>query len=440
MKTVWSLIKKEYLLFWSDKVAVSLTFLVPAVLIVLFGYIFGGLGNSASGINLAFLNNSNSKIAKKIESTLDTTKTFHIIKNYTNDEGKEVKFDTVSIKDFIRKGSASAALVVPEDAYSDSAFGLKLKFYYNPRNEMEMQIIQGLLQQTVMTQIPELFNSSLTRRSEEFLGKKKSKQFNKSVASLVSKYFGIDTSEILKNGYFTFGAGDSTKNDSTSKGAAKFFSSIVKFNKEQLVGKDVNNPNVTRIIGGYAMMFLLFTITASGASLFEEKQSGVTLRILTSPVSRIHILWSKYLYNISLGVLQLFTMFLFGFLFFGVDIFSNFINLFIVIICASAACTAFGMVLAAFSKTQAQARGLGTFLIITMSAIGGAWFPTFFLPSFIQSISKLTLVYWSMQGFMKVLWEGAGFMEILPVVGVLLLIAAIVNAVSIWGFKKGDVF
>ena len=440
MKIIFELIKKEYLLFWNDKVAVSLTFLVPAILIILFGYIFGGMGGNASGIDLAFLNNSNSKIAGKIESTLDTTKTFHIIKTFTNDEGKEIKFDTLSIKEFVKKGNASAALVIPEDAYSDTAFGIKLKFFYNPRNELEMQIIQGLLQQTVMTQIPELFNSSITRRSEEFLGKQKGQKFNRSIASLVSKYFGVDTSEIIKNGYFTFGVSDSTESDSASKGAAKFFSSIVKFDKTQLVGKDVNNPNVTRSIGGYAMMFLLFTITASGASLFEEKQSGVTLRILTSPVSRMHILWSKYLYNISLGVLQLLAMFLFGFLFFGVDIFSNFVNLLIVVVAASVACTAFGMVLAAFSKTQAQARGLGTFLIITMSAIGGAWFPTFLLPSFFQAMSKVTLVYWAMDGFMKVLWAGAGLAEILPAVGVLLLIAAIVNAASIWGFKRGDIF
>ncbi len=127
MNKILSLIKKDYILFWHDKVAVGLTFIVPAVLILLFGSIFGGSGADASGIRLAFLNQSDTKIAKKIESTLDTTKTFQMIKSYTDDEGNEVPFDTASIKDYIIKGKASSALVIPVDAYTDTSFGLKLK-------------------------------------------------------------------------------------------------------------------------------------------------------------------------------------------------------------------------------------------------------------------------------------------------------------------------
>ena len=440
MNKILSLIKKDYILFWHDKVAVGLTFIVPAVLILLFGSIFGGSGSNASGIRLAFLNLSDTKIAKKIESTLDTTKTFQIIKTYTNDEGKTVPFDTISIKDYIIKGSASSALVIPEDAYTDTSFGLKLKFYYNPKNELEMQIVQGLLQQTVMTQIPEIFNQSMMRRSEEYLGKAKGIKFNRKLASVISEYFGVDTSDILKQGFY------STENDTTeedtaaNKGASAFFKNIVKLDKEQLVGKEVNNPGATRSVGGWAMMFLLFSITASATSLFDERNSGVTLRILSTPVSRVDILWSKYLYNISLGIIQLLVLFFAGYLFFNIDIFSNFGNLFLVIVCSSAAATAFGMVLAAFSKTTAQANGLGTFLILTMSAIGGAWFPTFLLPHFIQILSKFTIVYWSIEGFLQVLWNGAGLFEILPVLGILIGIGILVNAVSFFRFKKGDIF
>jgi ABC-2 type transport system permease protein len=437
LKIILNLIKKEYILFWNDKVALLLTFIIPAVLILLFGSIFGGSGGNATGIKLALLNDSNSRIGKKIESTLDTTKTFSIIKTFKSDEGKQVKFDTNSIKDYIQKGNASAALVIPKDAYSDSSFGLKLKYYFDPKNEMETQIIQGLLQQTIMTQIPEIFNSSMMKRSEEYLGKEKGRNFNRKIALLVSQYFNVDTSKILAGFY---NQKDSLMSDSSSKKAGDFFKNIVQLDKEQLVGKDINNPEATRSVGGWAIMFLLFGITASSVSLFEEKQMGVTLRILASPVSRLHILWSKYLYNISLGIIQLITLFFTGFLFFGIDIFSNFFNLLIICIAASAASTAFGMMLAAVSKTPSQARGLSTFLILTMSAIGGAWFPTFILPHFIQILSKITLVYWSIEGFLQVLWRGAGFIEILPTIGILIGMAILINLISLWGFKRGDIF
>jgi ABC-2 type transport system permease protein len=62
------------------------------------------------------------------------------------------------------------------------------------------------------------------------------------------------------------------------------------------------------------------------------------------------------------------------------------------------------------------------------------------MPSYIQAFSKMTLVYWSMDGFLQVLWRGAGTIDILPNLGALLLIASIITGFSIVQFKKGHVF
>jgi ABC-2 type transport system permease protein len=435
LKTILNLIKKDYILFWHDKPAVSLTFLVPIILIYIFGSIFSG-GGSPQGIRMAFINNSNASVAKKIETALDTSSSFKIIKSYINDKGKEVKFDTNSVKDFIRRGNASAALIIPEDAYTDTSTSLRLKFYYDPKNAIEMQMIQGLLQQTIMAEIPSVFTASMQRKAESYLGMEKGSSFNRQIASVISKYYNVDTSVILHGMKYSFS--DSVGSDSSRK-AGNFFSNILQMDKEQLVGANVTSPDATRSVGGWAVMFLLFTITGASTSLFDESKSGVILRILSSPISRVQILWSKYLYNISLGCIQLFVLFFMGYLLFNINIFSNFLNLVLMIIAASAASTAFGMLLAAFCKTAAQASGLGTFLILTMSAVGGAWFPTFILPPFIQIISKLTIVYWAVDGFLKVLWNGYGFMDILPYLGVLIAIAVVVNLVSLWKFKRGTI-
>jgi ABC-2 type transport system permease protein len=184
----------------------------------------------------------------------------------------------------------------------------------------------------------------------------------------------------------------------------------------------------------------LFTLTATSASLFDEKANDVVLRLLASPVSRVHILWSKYLYNISLGFIQLIVLFVGGSLLYKIDIFSNFFNLILVVVAAATACTAFGMLLSAVSRTRAQANGLGTFLILAMSSIGGAWFPTAFMPTYIQAISKFTIVYWSVEGFLQVLWRGVGTLDILPNLGALLGISLLISSVSVWQFKRGHIF
>ncbi len=436
MKQVYLLFMNSYLRFWKDKVSVLLTFIVPLVLMTIFGSIFSGSGSGPQGIRLAVLNQSSSPVAKQIESSLDTMKNFRVIKSFKNDSGKVITFDTLSIQEYVRTGKASAALILPPDAYSDTSIGLYVKFYYDPKNDIEMQTIRGLIQQVVFSQFPSIIAQSGLRQAEKFLGIQSGTAFNRDMASIVHKYFKIDTNLILhpKLSDFSIAGSDSGKNKSN------FFQNVVRIEDQQLVGKEVKNPWATRSVGGWAMTFLLFTLTASSSSLFEERKSGVLLRLLTSPVSRVHILWSKYLFNMSLGIIQLLFMFFAGWAMFQVDIFSNFFNLLLIIIAASTACTAFGMLLAAFSQTRQQAQGLGTLFILSMSAIGGAWFPTNFMPATIQFFSKLTVVYWSMDGFLEVLWRGVGLISILPHLGILFGMGAIINFISIRQFKKGHIF
>ena len=430
------LFKNSYRIFWKDKIAVILTFIVPLVLMTIFGSIFGGSGTGPQGIRLAVLNQSDSEIAKQIETMLDTAKAFKVVKSYKDAEGKERIFDTVSIKEYVRSGKATAALVLPPDAYSDTAIGLNLKFYYDPKNEIEIQTAKGLVQQIVFSRFPSIITQSGFKQAERYLGMKSGGEFKRGVASIVGKYFKIDTSAFL---HPDFSKRQKTSADS-SRRTSNFMDNIVHIEEQQLVGKELKNPWATRSVGGWAMTFLLFTLTASSSSLFDEKKSGVMLRLLTSPVSRVDILWSKYLFNMSLGIIQLVFMFVFGWILFDVDIFSNMLNLFIIIIAASLACTSFGMLLAAFSQTRQQAQGLGTLLILSMSAVGGAWFPTSFMPPTIQFFSKLTIVYWSMDGFLEVLWRGSGLLFILPHVGILCGISAFVNLISVRQFRKGDIF
>jgi hypothetical protein len=341
-----------------------MTFLVPIVLIVIWGAVFSKADSGPQQLRLAFLNNSSSPIGKEIESTLDTMRAFALIRTYKDEQGKKIPFDTNSIKEFVRKGNAPAALVLPADLFTDSSAAIKLKFYYDPKNLLEIQVIDGMIRQIAYRQLPNIFNQVTTHGAQAYLGK----------------------------------------------------------------------------VQGWAMMFLLFTLTASASSLFEEKRSGVVLRLLASPVSRVHILWSKYLYNMSLGFIQLCILFAFGALLYKIDIISNFFNLLIIVVAAATACAAFGMLLASISRTAAQANGLGTLLILTMSSVGGAWFPTSFMPSYVQVFSKLTLVYWAMDGFLKVLWSGSGIIDILPNIAILFSIAIVITFFSVWQFKKGHVF
>lgn len=413
-----------------------MTFIIPIILIFIWGLVFGNMGSGTERLHLAFLNCSDSPIARKIEKVLDATKTFVLIKSYEDENGRAIKFDTSSIQDYVRKGRTSAALVVPADAYTDTTVGLKLKFYYDPKNDMEMRIIEGVLQQTIMSEVPDIFLKGMQKQAIKYLGRDSGKAFNREIASTVGKYFKFDPRWMDPA---SLQLDDSITSESRA-GQKEYFQNILQLDRIQLVGKDIANPWATRGVGGWAMMFLLFALTGSATSLFDEKKSGVVLRILSAPISRSDILWSKYAFNVSLGLIQLLILFIAGSLLYRIDILSNFFNLMLVIIASAIACTAFGMFLASISRTTAQASGYGTFLILAMSSIGGAWFPVSFMPDFIQTISKGTIVFWSMDGIQQVLWRGVSTLEILPNIAVLCGMALVISLISLWQFKKGHVF
>jgi len=214
----------------------------------------------------------------------------------------------------------------------------------------------------------------------------------------------------------------------------------VKLETIQVVGAQVKSPAATGIVGGWAIQFLLFALSASATSLFRERDAGIFQRLLASPVTRAHILWSKFLYGVTLGIVQLMVLFFAGRVLFGIDVVQHIVPLFVVCAFAAGACTSFGMLLAAISPNAEAASGLATFLIMIMSALGGAWFPISFMPLFIQQFSKLTLVYWSMEGFSAVLWAGQGLLQILPLLAVLGTITAVVMSLAIWRFNRGKIF
>ena len=440
MRNVLNLLKKDYILFFNDRLSVIFSFVIPIILIVIFGAVFNSSGTGgAKGIRLALVNMCDAPIAQKLEEALIKSDNFIIYKSITNAKGEQIILTEETLQENIKKGKARLGLVIPVDAVTDTSLGLKLKFYYDPRSDIEMGMAQGLLQQTILSQMPSLFMSNMQKQAVDALGSVNGGKFNRDIASMISNYFGVDTTDILHPDVSKWGQSLDTAAADTSSGGFSFFQNILNIEKIQLVGQEVKNPQATRNVGGWAMMFVLFSLTSGASSLFQEKSTGALLRVLSGPVSRLHILMSKYLYCMTLGLLQMFVLFIAGWLLQDIDIFSNFHNLIIVALMASASATAFGMLIAAISNTHAQANSLATLFILVMSALGGAWFPTFLMPGYIQVLSKFTIVYWAMEGFMKVLWVGDGFIQLIPELSVLLGISLFVNIFSVWRFKNGHI-
>ncbi|MFH1010039.1 MAG: ABC transporter permease, partial [bacterium] len=199
---------------------------------------------------------------------------------------------------------------------------------------------------------------------------------------------------------------------------------------------EIANPGIAQSVAGPAVMFLLFAVGAIAASLLREMSYGTAQRLIVSRATTGELLLSKYLYALAFGSAQLIAMMAYGWILFGLDISRHPLALLVMIVCAAAAMSGIGLFIAAISRTEEQATGYQVVVILGMSAIGGAMFPSFMIPKVVQTLAKATPVHWAMQGFLDVFWRDQTLPGIALECGILLGMAALLTTIAVLLFRK----
>jgi ABC-2 type transport system permease protein len=444
MNSIRVLLYKSFARWFRNRTALGLTFLVPIAMIYIFGWVFG-LNSKQSGprhIPLAVVNESDHPAAEKLVQALRAETAFRVVTEFIGADKSRRPLREADARAMIRERQLHFALVLPADLIAARGVGLHLKILSDPVNQIETQTVNGILQKTIFSNVPELLVVALQTGATNRIGQERMDTFNDAIASAAAQAFGLDKDEVRKRieqGDFGLSRGQSPASGESSR-SNDLFSRLVNIEAEQVVGREVRSPEATRVVGGWALMMLMFALNGAATSLFEERKAGIFYRLLAGPVTRAHIIWSRFLFGIAVGLVQLITIFSAGQILFGIDVFGHFGNLVVISIVAAAACTALGMFIASISDTPESAMGLATLVILAMSAIGGAWFPISFMPPVIQQLAKFTLTYWAMDGFSQVLWAGNTLLQLLPTVVILVAITGGLMAVAIWRFNRGRLF
>jgi ABC-2 type transport system permease protein len=172
MRTVLVLVGNEFRRFAADKAALSLTFIVPLVLIYIFGNVFGvnSEDRGPKGIPLAVVNQTDAPAPAAIISALQKEPAFKVITSHKDANGVERVLSEAEVREMMRAGDIHFALIFPADATSDSEVALKMKFLRNARNEIETETVDGLLQKTIFTAAPQALLASLQRLGANQVG------------------------------------------------------------------------------------------------------------------------------------------------------------------------------------------------------------------------------------------------------------------------------
>ncbi len=193
-------------------------------------------------------------------------------------------------------------------------------------------------------------------------------------------------------------------------------------------------------ITGMTVMMLMFGLMACSSTLLQERDQGTLRRLLVSGAPRASLLLGKFLFCVTIGVLQLAVLFVYGEVVFGVGTFRDPATLLVLSVTWAAAATAFGMLVATWAKTQKQAEGLSTMLILVMAALGGCWFPLQIaeLPLWAEVVTHATITHWAMSGFQAMFWNQKAFTDpvVLRVIGVQWAFVAAAAVLASWLWQR----
>ena len=172
------------------------------MLIYLFGHVFGLYQQGHRSRRASRSPSSTSAPSpppQKLIDALKAEKAFRVITTHDLGEGRHPAADRGrrARRSATTTGTA-IALILPADLLPDDGFGVHMKFLFNPRNEIEAQMVNGLLQKTVFSNVPQLLGQSLQKNARRFLGGERFERFNRTIANTVADNFGGDREEIYQ--------------------------------------------------------------------------------------------------------------------------------------------------------------------------------------------------------------------------------------------------
>lgn len=203
---------------------------------------------------------------------------------------------------------------------------------------------------------------------------------------------------------------------------------------------DLYNISVVSMLPGVAVLFAFFGAVFLVSSFYKEKEQGSYRRLLAAPAPRGTVLAGKMLAYMVPIFLQVALMIVIGNLLFNMPLGDSPWLLFVLTLALALVVTAIAMFLIAITRTEKQASTWAMIVAFVLGALGGCLYgipaPLVYRTSGIMgTVARLTPQGNIMDGFVSVMAEGAGFVDVLPQLGMVLAITVALYLLAVWRFR-----
>jgi ABC-2 type transport system permease protein len=196
----------------------------------------------------------------------------------------------------------------------------------------------------------------------------------------------------------------------------------------------------------FSTMFAFFLIGVMAESIVREKEAGSFRRLLAAPVHRGTIVAGKMLAFVGVVYLQMLLVFGVSNALFGMPLGDSPLGLLALTLALALAATGLGLLLGSIARTSKQAGIIGMllgFVLLLASGLLGLapslsgnqadlGLPTEGLQYY---VSQLTPHIHAVEGYVKLILEGAGVVDVLPNMLILLGFGVVFFLIGVWRFR-----
>jgi ABC-2 type transport system permease protein len=393
MSKILAIIKLNLLETIRDKRTLFFLILFPLIFTFIFGKAFGSGGSS--GVPVVFADLDKATYSRYLLDTLQANKSIQLISKRDRDEAVKA----------IKDKKADLAIVIPKGFSADLMGDRKVT----------VETITLPNSNTGLA-LKEVFNG-VVNRLEANSGAASETVDKKLKAQKITK---DDASQTWKKVFQ-----EAEKKWSPQPPLS------VKYQELSAKGQEKEFNSMTHYSLGFAVAFVMFTITFSAGGILQEKEKGTWNRVLSTPTRPSLILGGHLISTFIIGWLQIAILILFGQFAFNVDWGSNIFRVIIVMSFYLFAVTGLGLMITSFVKTHAQLQAIAQLILPAFAMLGGCYWPLDIVPKIMQKIAAYIPTGQAMSALLNVVARGKSLADVQMSLYILLAMGVVFFAIGL---------
>ena len=424
MNALLALVRKDLVLYFSDKRALAITLAAPILIAAFFGSVTGGAPRKPVRIPVAVIDRDATPVSKAILEAIRADTTFDV-----------QQFAEPHAIDLVRGGKLRAAIVIPAGfgeaapraMFQPGARKPEIVIHTDPSQAMTLAVVKGVLTQHVMASV-----------SRSAFSPREGVKIISNMRSDVTKSPRLDEGEradllaLFESIERLQARGD---RPGTRNAASQGFAMPFEMRTAEVTGGANRKYNgYAHAFAGMGVQFVLFMGIEIGVGLLLMRRLGLWKRLRAAPVSRAMLLGSRIVSGALIATALLAGVYAAGIAVFNVRIDGSIAGFVAVVLAFSILTATFGLLIATLGKTPEATRGLAILATLILVMLGGAWVPTFVFPDWLQAATLVVPTRWAVDGLEAMTWRGLGFEAALAPVGAMLACSALFGWIAVRRF------